>query len=386
MVLDVVQFYRCNMLIVYISSSNFPSTQANNVHVTSMCNAIFNTGNKVVLLAYAIDELPLELIKSNIYSDYGLNKGIEIALIKRRSNRAFSYLSGIKIANKIAKIGPDIIIGRNLTGTFFSRKYCKNIFLEVHQPVLFGLGLQFFLFKKLLKHKNFTRLIVISNPLKWHFISSGVSDDEIIVLPDGASVPSGKMVSIDSILNTSRLKIGYFGSLYSGRGVELILELARLIPEMDFYIYGGNIDQINGLKSLSCDIDNLNLRGHIPFSKVQDEMQEMHILVAPYQRQVGLASGDITTENWMSPLKIFEYMSVERAIICSNIPVLHEVLTDGVNCLLCLPDDIDAWKLALKGLDLNRAELSRLAKRGRLDLIEKYSWENRWQRIYELIK
>ncbi len=382
----VVQFYQWSMLVVYISSSIFPSTQANNVHVTSMCNAINNSGNKVILFAYAIYEIPLELIRSKIYSDYGLNNGIEIVLIKKRFNRGFSYLSGIEIAKKIKKISPDIIIGRNLTGTFFSRKYCKNIFLEIHQSIQFGLGLQFYLFKKLLKHKNFNRLIVISNPLKRHFISSGLSDNEIIVLPDGASVPKGKMVSINSIISASRLKIGYFGSLYSGRGVELIIELARLIPEMDFYVYGGNIDQTNRLKSLSCDLDNLNIIGHIPFSKVQDEMQEMHILLAPYQRQVSLASGDITTENWMSPLKIFEYMSVERVIICSNIPVLKEVLTDGINCILCLPEDIDEWKLALKRLDLNRAELSRLAKRGRLDLVEKYSWENRWQKIYKLIK
>ena len=112
----------------------------------------------------------------------------------------------------------------------------------------------------------------------------------------------------------------------------------------------------------------------------------MHILLAPYQHQVGLSSGDMTTENWMSPLKIFEYMSVERAIICSDIPVLHEVLTDRVNCFLRFPDDIDGWHLALKELDSNRSELLRLAEQGLLDLIRKYSWEIRWLNISKLKK
>jgi glycosyltransferase involved in cell wall biosynthesis len=380
-----VQFYHWIMKVVYISSSVFPSSQANNVHVTSICNSIFEAGNELILIAYYLEGHDLNSISSKIYSDYGLNSGIEIVLLIRRESIASSYFSGLEISKLIKLIGPDIIVGRNFTGTFFSREYCKNIFLELHQPINFGIGLQFFLLKKLLKHKNFNRLIVISNPLKQIFISSGVSKNKIIVLPDGASVPE-KEVSIDSIISSSRLNIGYFGSLYPGRGVELIFELARLLPEMDFYIYGGSLDQLRLLNTANCDLDNLNFLGHIPFAQVKREMQRMHILLAPYQRQVGLASGSMTTENWMSPLKIFEYMSVERAIICSDIPVLHEVLTNGVNCFLRFPEDIYGWKQTLKELDLNRSELSRIAKQGRLDLIGKYSWENRWQQIYKLKK
>jgi glycosyltransferase involved in cell wall biosynthesis len=385
MELDVVQFYQWIMLIVYISSSIFPSSQANNVHVTSMCNAVCKSGNKVVLIAYASGEIPLDIIKNQIYSDYNLNNEIVIILLKRKFKLFSSYFSGLEIAKKVKKISPDLIIGRNLTGTFFSRRYCKNIFLELHQPINFGLGLQFFLLKRLFNHKNFTRLIVISNPLRQIFIRSGLSKNKIVVLPDGASVPD-KNLSINSIISSKRLRIGYFGSLYFGRGIELIVELSRLLPDMDFFIYGGTVDQVKSLKSTLSDLDNLSVIGHIPFSQVQSEMQKMHILLAPYQRQVGLSSGDMTTENWMSPLKIFEYMSVERAIICSDIPVLHEVLTDGVNCFLRFPDDIDGWHLALKELDSNRSELLRLAEQGRLDLIRKFSWEIRWQNINELKK
>jgi glycosyltransferase involved in cell wall biosynthesis len=371
------------MLIVYISSSGFPSSQANNVHVTSMCNAICKSGNKVVLIAYALGETQLDIVKNNIYSDYNLNAEVVIILLKRKFKLASSYFSGLEIAKIIKKISPDLIIGRNLTGTFFSRIYCRNIFLELHQPMNYGLGLQFVLLKKLVKHKNFNRLIVISNPLQQIFIRCGLPENKILVLPDGASVPE-KHVSINSIISSKRLRIGYFGSLYFGRGIELIVNLSRLLPEMDFYIYGGTVDQVKSLKATFSDLDNLSIIGHMPFSQVKSEMQKMHILLAPYQRQVGLSSGDMTTENWMSPLKIFEYMSVERAIVCSDIPVLHEVLTDGINCFLRFPDDIDGWQLALKELDSNRSVLLKIAEQGRLDLIRKYSWEIRWKNINKL--
>lgn len=373
------------MKVVYISTSIFPSTQANNVHVTSMCNAIFEAGNEVTLIAYYLENYDIDSVRRSIYSDYNLNRDIGVELVVRKNSFGSIYFSGLEISKLVSTIGPNTIIARNLTAAYFSRKYCENIFLELHQPINSGLGLQSYLLNKLSLRKNFIGLIVISNPLKEIFINSGLSKNRIFVLPDGASVPE-KEVSIDSIIASDRLKVGYFGSLYLGRGVELILELARLLPEMDFYIYGGSLVQLEALNSKNYNLDNLNFIGHIAFTKVSKEMQRMHVLLAPYQRQVGLASGNLTTESWMSPLKIFEYMSVERAIVCSNIPVLQEVLIDGVNCILCSPEDINGWYLTLKKLDANRGELVKIAKRGRLDLIQYYSWKVRWQNIEKLKK
>jgi glycosyltransferase involved in cell wall biosynthesis len=373
------------MKVVYISSSIFPSTQANNVHVTSMCNAIFHAGNEVILIAYYFENFDRDSVSRSIYADYNLNRNIGLELVVRKNSFGSKYFSGYEISKIIRIIGPNTIIARNLIAAYFARKYCESVFLELHQPINSGLGLQSYLLKKMSLRKNFIGLIVISNPLKEIFINSGLSEKRIFVLPDGASVPE-KEVGIDSIIASDRLKVGYFGSLYLGRGVELILELANLLPEMDFYIYGGSLVQYEALSSKNYNLDNLNFIGHIPFTKVSLEMQRMHVLLAPYQRKVGLASGNLTTESWMSPLKIFEYMSVERAIVCSNIPVLQEVLNDGVNCILCSPEDINSWYLALKKLHTNRGELVKIAKRGKLDLIQYYSWMVRWQNIEKLKK
>jgi glycosyltransferase involved in cell wall biosynthesis len=373
------------MKVVYISSSIFPSTQANNVHVTSMCNAIYDEGNEVILIAYCLKKNDIDSIIRSIYSDYNLNRDIVVKLVVRKNNYGSSYFSAFEISKLISTIGPNLIISRNFLASYCSRKYCKKLFLELHQPIKFGLGLQFYLLKRLSKRNNFKGLIVISNPLKEIFINYGLSKNIVFVLPDGASLPEEEC-SIDSIITSDRLKVGYFGSLYSGRGVELILDLARLLPEMDFYIYGASIVQLEVLNSKNYNLNNLVFVGHIPFAKVSIEMQRMHVLLAPYQRKVGLVSGNLTTESWMSPLKIFEYMSVERAIVCSNIPVLQEVLVDGVNCILCFPEDINDWYLALKKLDSNRGELVKIAKRGRFDLIQYYSWKVRWQNIKNLIK
>ena len=66
---------------------------------------------------------------------------------------------------------------------------------------------------------------------------------------------------------------------------------------------------------------------------------KMDILLAPYQDRVTVAQSDnITTERWMSPLKLFEYMAAGKAIICSDIPVLREILENDMMETFC-PDE-----------------------------------------------
>jgi glycosyltransferase involved in cell wall biosynthesis len=85
--------------------------------------------------------------------------------------------------------------------------------------------------------------------------------------------------------------------------------------------------------------------------------------------------------SWMSPLKIFEYMASEKAIIASDLPVLREVLTDGVTALLCDPDDVRSWAAALERLAHDPAERRRLGRSARELLLSGYTWKQRAERI-----
>ena len=50
----------------------------------------------------------------------------------------------------------------------------------------------------------------------------------------------------------------------------------------------------------------------------------------------------------MSPLKMFEYMALGRPILCADLPVLGEVLEDGVTCLMFGPESVTALGAALE--------------------------------------
>jgi len=91
--------------------------------------------------------------------------------------------------------------------------------------------------------------------------------------------------------------------------------------------------------------------------------------------------GGTNLADWMSPLKMFEYMAQGKAIIASDLPVLREVLRDGENALLCDPDDPAAWAEALTGLAGQRQRLTELGDCARRDFLNSYSWDQRARHI-----
>ena len=51
-----------------------------------------------------------------------------------------------------------------------------------------------------------------------------------------------------SPLKKKKLNIGYFGSLFKSRGVELILDLSKKDKKNNYFIYGGSKNDIYLLK------------------------------------------------------------------------------------------------------------------------------------------
>ena len=87
----------------------------------------------------------------------------------------------------------------------------------------------------------------------------------------------------------------------------------------------------------------------------------------------------------MSPLKIFEYMASQRPMICSDLPVLREVLNED-NAVLAPPDSADAWVEALKRLRDSRESGDKIASRAFADFEEHYTWDIRAKRVLEGIE
>jgi glycosyltransferase involved in cell wall biosynthesis len=103
-------------------------------------------------------------------------------------------------------------------------------------------------------------------------------------------------------------------------------------------------------------------------------------MLAPYQANVKDAGG-IDTSQWMSPLKIFEYMAYSKAIICSDLNALREILTDRVNALLVPPNCLEAWEQAVKELEGDIKLRKDLGKRAKDNFLRNYTWDRRAAKV-----
>lgn len=185
------------------------------------------------------------------------------------------------------------------------------------------------------------------------------------------------------MLARGALNVGYIGHLYEGRGVGLLIELARKSEWLHVHIVGGEADDVAYWKRASTGMVNVTLYGHVDPSETVRYREMCDVLVAPYQQVVKVAGNRVDTSKWMSPLKIFEYMASKKAIVCSDLPVLREVLMDGHNALLCKPDDVEEWCTALMRLRGDVDLRNRLAANAFRDYTEKYTWERRAVRLLD---
>ena len=98
------------------------------------------------------------------------------------------------------------------------------------------------------------------------------------------------------------------------------------------------------------------------------------IFLAPYSEKVSVFGNTGDTSRFMSPLKIFEYMSHKKPIIASDLTVIREVLSEK-NSILVKSDDVKSWVSSIKKLK-NLEYRESIANQALIDF-KNFTWKNR---------
>lgn len=372
-----MQNYPTNFVLVYIAASEYPSTAANSVQVIKQSNAFGSIGAKVLLLARerSRDYIGIESIRD----EYGVSEHVVIKLMGGWSilPRLFGSLwYPIWLASHIPNM-VSVLYGRHALGLFVSGLITQrnvSIIFESHGPLQWFEAL---VLRAMCFLGRLTRIVAISQSLKEILLSqhSFLRRVDIIVAHDGCDMPN-KLQASDS-----DLRAGYVGSFYKGRGLELIHEVAIRCPDVEFHLVGGDSAKYESIVGLP-PLVNIFCHGRVPPAKLSHYYNLFNVALAPYARHIEVADGTNTVD-YMSPLKIFEYMSYGQAVIASNLPVLKEILIDDNNALLAEPDSPDHWAEMLNRLrDKDLRE--RLSNKARLDSVTHYTWQSRAQFVLNL--
>jgi len=355
------------MKLVYLAGSTLPSTGADAVHVMNMCKAFAGIGVDVTLIARKGKD------NINIYDYYGIEPNLfKIVLVNRPDIKILGgFIYGQNLATAYKKLPkPDIIYARSIHGLEQINKKNTSFFFESHW--LPTNKLYHYWQKKWLNHFKLISFILISDGLKKLY--SKLFPDSINkfhILHDACNIPEIRNIE----KKNNRLQVGYVGSFFKGNGYEILPELAKLMLEVDFHIIGGKEPLLTKLINQYKSLNNIKFHGHIPHGQLIDLYYQMDIMLAPYQK-------NLPHLQWVSPMKLFEYMSFSKPIIASDFPVLREVLDEN-NSILVKADNIDAWKKAVNKLK-DKELRKNLGKNAYDTFLKNYTWKKRAEEVIKL--
>lgn len=364
--------------LVYLSTAIIPSTQANSIQIMKMCNALCRFEFDVTLLAG-------EPYNKNIdvFEYYGLENDFSIVTRKSGYHKGSTFFLSIRyypLLKTLAKSDDDILFyGRDVISLYILAQAGRQVIYEVHD--IFRRGPRKWAEERLIKSRNLHKIVFISNELKKVYLEKYdklLMDNQLIIAPDAADEQPDFTETI-KLNGGFSFNACYIGGLYKGRGIELILRMAEKTAWAGFHIFGGSRNQIDSFKRNSSS--NVYFYEYIPPSQTYKIRNAADVLLMPYQKEVKVAQNSSDTSRWMSPMKLFEYMSSRKPIISSNHKALQEVLEHERNCLLCEPDITEQWVDAVERIKKDRKLSSSISKTAYVDFIGNYTWDKRIKRI-----
>lgn len=357
------------MKIDYVGGAYVPGRGADSVHQMHMCEALASLGHQVTLHA----RRGLEA-SSNDHAFYGCAPNFAIVKHARPTLRGVGALiNAALVARSVgAANGSDLVYGREIYGLACSIGASKLPFVfESHWNPKHRV--QFELESWLFRRSNFHRVVFISEALRRIYFERfpWLPEHKTLVAHDAANVRALPPRTVP----TERMQVGYVGGFLPGYGIDIVEQLARSHPAHDFHVLGGAPDALLAWRAKAQRVPNLTMHGFVPPGELPARYANFDVLLAPYQ--------DTTAHiRWISPMKLFEYMSYGKPLICSDFPVMHEIVRNEVDGLLVPASSLPAWSAALTRLadpGLRRRLGASAAER----LAAEFTWSRRAARVLE---
>lgn len=228
-------------------------------------------------------------------------------------------------------------------------------------------------------------LVALTRFIKEQLVEQGFRAEKILTAGDAVSLEE---FSINLSQGEARQQLAlppdkkivlYTGSFFthSWKGVDILLQAAALLPENYLVVFvGGNEKEISQVKK---DYGQANLLfiGQKPHREIPLYLRAADILVLPNKR------GDVNSEKYTSPLKLFEYLASGAAIVASRLPSITEALNEA-NAILVEPNDAAELAGGIKRAGENAPLAQNIARQALLDA-KKYTWSERAKNIIDFI-
>lgn len=307
---------------------------------------------------------------------------------------AYSFVAYRRLAEKIVAFRPDGIYERYnlclLAGIWAKKKFGLPLILEVNAPMAVERQQYGGLYWPRLADwaeryvwRNADIVLPVTRVLAEHIISQGVPPDRVVVIPNAineehySALPS--MEEAKQRLGLSgKLVIGFTGFVREWDRLDRIMRWVARQPET-IGAYLLVVGDGPARKEIEACAAALNASDRLGFTGVVRREEVPAIAMA---FDIALQTALVP---YASPLCLFEYLALSKAIVAPDQPNHHEILTDRVDSVLYDPDDDQGIEKALDTLSGDaslRMNVAREAKK--VIAIKQLTWKQHATKVDRL--
>lgn len=233
-----------------------------------------------------------------------------------------------------------------------------------------------------------TRIIVVSPHLKRKIQEEhGINERKILVHPNAveaallAKTPD-PAIFVDRFNLNGKLNIGFVGWFVEWHRLDLMLvaisDLIKSSPNLHpnlVLIGDGPLKETLQAQAKSLNIEsNITFTGPIDHSMIPAIIRALDIAVIPHSNE------------FRSPIKLFEYMAQERPVIAPSSEPIRSVVSHGENALLFPPLDQSSLSQNLQRLANDSVLQRRLGQNARKTVEQRHTWKHNAEHILEEIQ
>ncbi len=360
------------------------------VHISELITALRKLGHEIIVVGHVDTDTKSSLDSPSYIKSL---RWLLPKFVHEPLELAYSLIAYLRLRKACLAHKPDILYERAnlflLAGVWIKRKFGLPYLLEVNAPLAQernnhgGIAL-----KRLARWSEETAwrtadyVLPVSNILADRIRSAGVPEAQIVVVPNVVdlerfSAPLDGGETKKRLGLEGRTVLGFAGYLRAWHRLDRVIDVLERDDEsnLHFLVIGDG----SGLPALRRQVRLRGVSERVTFlgSRARDDMAG---LISAFD--IALLPG-VTA--YASPLKIYEYMALGRAIVAPDTPNIREILGQDETALLFDPDTAAAFGQAIERLAGDPILRARLGAAARAAIVDRgLTWENNARRVVAL--
>ena len=194
--------------------------------------------------------------------------------------------------------------------------------------------------------------------------------------------PADKLSHVPNCVDSSAFPLSdsddgyvlYFGRLSDEKGVDLLVDCARMAPEIQFVIAGTGPSSM-ALRNAAAGLDNFNMVGHKSGSELTDLIGRCALTTLPTR--------------WFEncPMSVLESLAMGKPVVGARIGGVPELISEGRDGYCFVPGSADDCVGKIKKiLELSATSRSSMGRKGREKLESEFSAESHYERLMSIYR